>query len=232
MTTDKKQHKKTKRPSLKKLAESQKAANFLKKTSPQLNSLIQKIGAPKLFFDSKKEVFEALASSIIYQQLHGKAAATIQARFVKLFSPTGKFPTAQQVIQSDLNSLRTCGLSQAKATAILDLASKVIAGSIPNRKASETMTDDELITALTQVKGIGRWTVEMFLIFTLGRKDVFPVHDFAVRKGFHIVFKKRKILNPKELDKISTQWKPYRSLFTWYMWRAVDLEKEEHGRNL
>lgn len=200
-----------------------KAMNFLAASHPHLKSLIQQVGPPRLNFDTKREVFESLASAIIGQQLHGKAAESIRRRFVELHSPEGIFPSSAWVLQTRPELLRTAGLSGAKALAIRDLAQKIESGRIPNRKKAETMSDQELIEALTQVKGIGRWTVEMFLIFTLGRPDVWPVNDFAVRKGYVSVFKKRKAPTPKELDRLGEQWRPYRSMLAWYMWRATEL---------
>jgi len=199
------------------------ATEYLAKSHPKLKALIKRIGPPTLTYHFEKEVFEALSSAIIGQQLHGKAAETIRNRFISLYSKTGTYPPAKWVLNTPHETLLTAGLSNAKARAIRDLAERAIQGRIPNRKKAELMSDAELIEALTQVKGIGRWTVEMFLIFTLGRPDVWPVHDFAVRKGYVSVFKISKALTPKELDKIGERWRPYRSMLAWYMWRATEL---------
>lgn len=212
---------------LKKIAKSRQAVEFLKNADPKLKTLIEKVGAPKLFYDSRKEVYESLVRSIVFQQLHGKAAATILGRFRELFPDPLVFPTPESVLSKSRDELLGVGLSRAKLAAIVDLSQKVIDKTVPLRAETELMSDDELIQRLTQVKGIGRWTVEMFLIFTLGRPDIFPTLDFAVHKGFHLVFKKRKILSPKELDRVSEKFKPYRSMLAWYMWRAVDLQKEK-----
>lgn len=200
-----------------------RAMKFLAESHPHLKRLIKKVGPPRLAYDTRKEVFEALASAIVGQQLHGKAAETIRRRFIALYSKSGAFPTPAWVLKTKHELLLTAGLSNAKAKAIRDLAERISQGQIPDRKKAEAMTDAELIEALTQVKGIGRWTVEMFLIFTLGRPDVWPVHDFAVRKGYVSVFKKRKDPSPKELDQLGEKWKPYRSMLAWYMWRATEL---------
>lgn len=200
-----------------------RAMKFLAQSHPHLNSLIKKVGPPTLSFDTRREVFEALASAIIGQQLHGKAAETIRRRFIALHSNAGKFPPSAWVLKTPHEVLMTAGLSNAKAIAIRDLAEKIQSGLVPNRRKAESMSDQELIDSLTQVKGIGRWTVEMFLIFTLGRPDVWPVHDFAVRKGYVSVFRKRKAPTPKELDQLGEQWRPYRSMLAWYMWRATEL---------
>lgn len=206
----------------KKFPQSKKAMEHLASSGPHFKFLIEKVGSPKLFYSHERGVFEAFASSITYQQLHGKAAATILQRFVTLHSKDGSFPHPELVLKSSLEQLMTCGLSRAKATAILDLAQKVSEGIVPEREQTESMSNEELIAAFTQVRGIGRWTVEMFLIFTLGRTDVFPSLDFAVRKGYVKTFKKRKDPSPKELDKISAKWAPYRSIAAWYFWRAMD----------
>lgn len=203
---------------------SKKAVEFLANSDPRLKALIQKVGPPKLVFHSEKEVFEALASAIIGQQLHGKAAESIRKRFKSLSSNPTAFPTPQWVLKTPQELLLTAGLSRAKSMAIHDLALGIVTGEIPDRKKAELMSDHELIESLTKVKGIGRWTVEMFLIFTLGRTDVWPVHDFAVRKGYVSVFRKRKNPTPKELDLIGEKWRPYRSMLAWYMWRATELK--------
>lgn len=210
--------------STKRHPQSTRASAFLAESHPYLRKLIQKVGPPKLVYHHEKEVFEALASAIIGQQLHTKAATSIRTKFVDLHSKQGIFPSPDWILRTDPQLLRSAGLSNAKAGAIRDLAQKIVEGSIPDRRKAELMSDAELIEALTSVKGIGRWTVEMFLIFTLGRPDVWPVHDFAVRKGYVSVFRKRNPVSPKELDRIGEKWRPYRSMLAWYLWRASELE--------
>lgn len=206
----------------KKIPQSKRAAAFLSDSHPRLKELIEKVGPPKLTYNTENSVFQALASAITHQQLHGRAAETILGRFVALFD--GPFPEPAEVVKAKVELLMTCGLSRAKASAILDLAAKVLDGTVPTRAESETMESDVLIERITQVKGVGRWTVEMFLIFTLGRPDIFPVHDFGVRKGFAVVFKKRKFPTPKDLEKHGKKWSPHRSTLAWYLWRAADMK--------
>lgn len=165
--------------------------------------------------------FEALAESIAYQQLSGKAAATIWGR-VRALYPRRKNLDPKLVLQTPDETLRAAGLSRSKVVALKDLAAKTIDGTVPNARALARMSDDEIIERLTQVRGIGRWTVEMLLLFDLGRLDVWPVGDYGVQKGFAKTFGKRKLPKPKQLMKAGEQWRPYRSVAAWYFWRALD----------
>ena len=165
--------------------------------------------------------FDALAESIAYQQLNGKAAATIWAR-VRALYPKTKWLDPAKVLTTPDEKLRGAGLSRAKTAAIKDLAAKTIDGTVPSGRALLRMSDDEIVARLTQVRGIGRWTVEMLLLFDLGRPDVWPVADYGVQKGFAKTFRKRKLPTPKELMKHGEKWRPYRSVAAWYFWRALD----------
>ena len=165
--------------------------------------------------------FEALAESIAYQQLNGKAAAAIWNRVRALYPKRKRLDPAQVLVTPD-ETLRAAGLSRAKIAAIKDLAAKTMDGTVPPGRAFLKMSDDEIITRLTQVRGIGRWTVEMLLLFDLGRPDVWPVDDHGVRKGFAKTFGNRKLPTPKQLVKHGEKWRPYRSVAAWYLWRAVD----------
>jgi DNA-3-methyladenine glycosylase II len=165
--------------------------------------------------------FDALAESIAYQQLSGKAAATIWGR-VRALYPKTKWLDPEKVLATPDEKLRGAGLSRSKTAAIKDLAAKTLDGTVPSGRALARMSDDEIITRLTQVRGIGRWTVEMLLLFDLGRPDVWPVDDYGVRKGFAKTFRKRKLPAPKELMKHGEKWRPYRSVAAWYFWRALD----------
>ena len=165
--------------------------------------------------------FDALAESIAYQQLTGKAAATIFAR-VRALYPKRKWLDPKQLLATPDETLRAAGLSRAKTAALKDLAAKTIDGTVPSGRALVRMTDDEIITRLTTVRGIGRWTVEMLLLFDLGRPDVWPVDDYGVRKGFAKTFRRRKLPTPKQLMKFGEKWRPYRSVAAWYFWRALD----------
>jgi len=165
--------------------------------------------------------FDALAESIAYQQLTGKAAATIFAR-VRALYPKKKWLDPKQLLATPDETLRAAGLSRAKTAALKDLAAKTIDGTVPSGRALVRMTDDEIITRLTTVRGIGRWTVEMLLLFDLGRPDVWPVDDYGVRKGFAKTFGRRELPTPKQLMKFGEKWRPYRSVAAWYFWRALD----------
>ena len=165
--------------------------------------------------------FDALAESIAYQQLSGKAAATIFGR-VRALYPKRKWLDPEQLLATPDESLRAAGLSRAKTAALKDLAAKTIDGTVPAGRALMRMSDDEIITRLTAVRGIGRWTVEMLLLFDLGRPDVWPVDDYGVRKGFAKTFGRRKLPTPKQLMKVGEKWRPYRSVAAWYLWRALD----------
>ena len=165
--------------------------------------------------------FDALAESIAYQQLSGKAAATIFRR-VRALYPKRKWLDPEQLLATPDETLRAAGLSRAKTAALKDLAAKTIDGTVPAGRALIRMSDDEIITRLTAVRGIGRWTVEMLLLFDLGRPDVWPIDDYGVRKGFAKTFGRRKLPTPKQLMKFGEKWRPYRSVAAWYFWRALD----------
>ena len=176
-------------------------------------------------YDPKPSVlvrpFDALAESIAYQQLSGKAAATIWGRVRALYGRR-KWLDPKQVLATPDEQLRACGLSRAKTIALKDLATKALEGIVPPAAKLAKMADEEIIERLTAVRGIGRWTVEMLLLFELGRPDVWPVTDLGVQKGYAKTFGKRKLPTPKQLQKIGERWRPYRSAAAWYFWRACD----------
>jgi DNA-3-methyladenine glycosylase II len=172
--------------------------------------------------------FDALAESIAYQQLSGKAAATIFGR-VRALYPKKKWLDPELLLATPDETLRAAGLSRAKTAALKDLAAKTIDGTVPSGRALIRMTDDEIIMRLTTVRGIGRWTVEMLLLFDLGRPDVWPVDDYGVRKGFAKTFGRRKLPTPKQLMKFGEKWRPYRSVAAWYFWRALDTAEKLQG---
>jgi DNA-3-methyladenine glycosylase II len=165
--------------------------------------------------------FDALAESIAYQQLNGKAAATIFGR-VRALYPRRKYLDPKKILATPDESFRAAGLSRSKIAAVKDLAAKTIDGTVPSARAIARMSDEEIILRLTEVRGIGRWTVEMLLLFDLGRPDVWPVDDYGVRKGFAKIFGRRKLPTPKQLMKLGEKWRPYRSVAAWYFWRALD----------
>jgi DNA-3-methyladenine glycosylase II len=174
-----------------------------------------------------KNVFRALVRAIVYQQLSGKAAATIFARFIMLFNKPNtqpsklKFPKPEEVLQMPFEKLRSVGLSRQKATYVQDLAQKFFDGTIKHRQLHK-MTTEEVTTHLTQVKGVGVWTVQMLQIFTLGRLDVLPVGDLGIQKGFQIVYKLKRLPNAKEMEALAKDWREHASVASWYLWRVAD----------
>jgi 3-methyladenine DNA glycosylase/8-oxoguanine DNA glycosylase len=174
--------------------------------------------------------FDSLAESIAYQQLSGKAAATIWSR-VRALYPRRKWLDPKEVLATPDETLRACGLSGSKTVALKDLAAKAIDGTVPKGPALARMSDEEIIERLTAVRGIGRWTVEMLLLFQLGRLDVWPVTDYGVQKGYAKTFRKRKLPTPKELHAIGEKWRPYRSVAAWYFWRALETETPSANRS-
>ncbi len=196
-----------------------------------LGKVIKEAGPYTLIAESEQSPFEALARSIVYQQLTGKAAATIHARLIALFAPA---PTLEPrlIVAAQDDFLRSAGLSRAKTAALKDLASKTLEGLVPAQNSDlKHLSDAEIVSLLTQIRGIGKWTVEMFLMFTLGRLDVFPSSDLGVRQGFSYVYGLSELALPKEMDAHSERWKPYRSAAAWYLWRAVDLQKKLKSQN-
>lgn len=215
----------------------------------KLGRLIERAGPFTMRLSSTQSPFEALVESIVYQQLHGKAAATIHRRLLESFGPTapatlgaplvtalpsrvGLHPTPQQILDCPNEQLRAAGLSANKSLALRDLAAKTIDGTVPTLARIRRMSDEAIVEHLTQVRGIGRWTVEMLLIFRLGRPDVLPVTDYGVRKGFALTFGKLKpadkvtpmdLPSPAEMEKRAKKWQPWRSVASWYLWRACDL---------
>jgi DNA-3-methyladenine glycosylase II len=198
-----------------------KAHRHLANTDPRMAQLIARSRRYNIAPAISIRPFDALAESIAYQQLSGKAAATIFGR-VRALYPKRKRLDPEQLLATPDETLRAAGLSRAKTAALKDLAAKTIDGTVPSSRALLRMSDDEIIARLTQVRGIGRWTVEMLLLFDLGRPDVWPVDDYGVRKGFAKTFARRKLPTPKQLMKIGEKWRPYRSVAAWYFWRALD----------
>jgi DNA-3-methyladenine glycosylase II len=197
------------------------AIAHLTKDDPRLAQLIAKAKDFHLNIDEAESPYDALLEAIAYQSISGKAAATIFAR-IKALGTNGRPPTPREILQVKPETLRQAGLSFAKIAAVRDLAQKTIEGTVPTLEEAHKMSDQELVERLISVRGIGAWTVEMFLIFRLGRPDVLPIHDYGVQKGFAITYGKRKIPKPKELAKFGERWRPYRTVASWYMWRAID----------
>ena len=186
--------------------------------------LIKKHGAPKFSWNTleRGNSFQALARSIIYQQVSGAAAKTILARFIALFGK--KFPTPKAVLKMTIPRLRTAGLSAQKTSYIKDLAEKFADGTVKHRVLHK-MATEEIITHLCQVKGIGVWTVQMFLIFTLNRMDILPTGDLGIRKGFKIVYGLKTLPDHAQMEKLARPWRAHASLASWYLWRAADEAK-------
>src|SRR5689334_3562765 len=193
----------------------------LSRIDQRLASLIARSRRYEIEPNPKVRTFDSLAESIAYQQLNGRAAATIWGRVRAIF-PKRKFLEPQAVLKTPDETLRAAGLSRSKVAALKDLAAKTIDGTVPTARAMARMTDDEIVERLVQVRGIGRWTAEMLLLFDLGRPDVWPVHDYGVRKGFAKIFGKRKLPTPKQMVKLGARFAPYRSTLAWYCWRALD----------
>ncbi len=202
------------------------AVHHLERACPAMRGLIRRVGPCTLEMSRGYTPFQSLVSAVAHQQLHGKAAATILGRFRALF-PGGRFPGPRALAGVTDEQLRAAGFSRAKTAAIRDLAEKAISGVVPSPKAIAGMNDEEIIARLTQVRGVGRWTVEMLLIFTLGRPDVWPVDDFGVRAGYRILHGLDEMPGPKALAPLGDIFRPHRSVAAWYLWRAVDLEREK-----
>jgi DNA-3-methyladenine glycosylase II len=187
---------------------------FLKR-DPILSKIIDVVGDYSL--KRRNHHFAVLVESIVSQQLATSAAEVIFKRFKNLYP---KFPNASDILATRRSKLRSVGLSGMKVEYLKDLARNVAEGRI-NIKSLSKMSDEEVIEYLTQVKGIGRWTAEMFLIFSLGRPDVLPVHDLGLRKGVQIAFSLSELPKPKQVEDIGERWRPYRSIATWYLWKSL-----------
>jgi len=191
---------------------------------PVLKAVIRQVG-PCTLKPARRQPYEALVRAITHQQVHGRAAEAILGRFIACCCPAG-FPAPEAVLAVTPEQMRACGLSANKALAIRDIAEKAAAGIVPTRAAARKLTDAELIERLVALRGVGRWTVEMLLIFTLGRPDILPVDDFGVREGYRVAAGLDAQPKPKELAAIGEAWGPFRTTAAWYFWRAADLAKD------
>ena len=211
------------------------ALEHLSQVDRRLARIIARSGECRLQQETTQSIFEALLESIIYQQLNGRVAATITSRVKALFPENNKwlrtrrglvaaFPSPEQILAAPEELLRSAGLSRAKMLAIRDLAAKTLDGTVPTVKQANRMSDEELIERLDSVRGIGRWTVEMLLLFRLGRPDVLAVDDYGIRKGFAKLHKLAELPKPKELLAYGERWRPYRSVASWYLWRAAEMK--------
>lgn len=199
------------------------AEAFLSKRCAVMKRLIRAHGPCGLEV-KKRSPYEALVSAVAHQQLHANAAAAILKRFQALF-PGARFPSPAQVLEASDEQLRSCGFSMAKMLAIRDIADKTVSGLVPGRAAALKLDDEEIIERMVQVRGVGRWTVEMLLIFTLGRPDVFPSDDFGVRNGWRLANDLEEMPKPREFRALAEKWQPHRTLAAWYLWRAADAGK-------
>jgi len=196
-----------------------------------MRRLIRTHGPCSLVPEGKRSPFQSLVSAVAHQQLNGTAAETILGRFRALF-PGRRFPSPEHLAAVDDDALRGVGFSRAKVAAIRDIAAKAIDGTIPSSRAISKMPDAEVIERLVQVRGVGRWTVEMLLIFQLGRPDVFPADDFGVRNGFRIAHGHAEMPKPKDLLAHAERWRPYGTTAAWYLWRAADSAKDKQPATL
>ena len=203
------------------------AAAALHACDAGLARVIDRVGPLRLALKQTPSTFVALAEAIVYQQLSGRAAATIFSRVCALFPRPLLGPTPEQLARVPDAALRGAGLSQAKLLALRDLAERARAGEVPSLGALRDMQDEEIVARLSQVRGIGRWTVEMLLIFRLGRPDVLPCEDFGVRKGFAAAFRRRELPSPDDLRARGERWRPWRTAASWYLWRAAELAGRE-----
>jgi methylated-DNA-[protein]-cysteine S-methyltransferase len=204
-----------------------KAINHLRAVDEQMAKLIEEIGPCRMSINYTQDVFLALAEAIVYQQLHGKAAATIFKRVCALFPHNPEGFTAKDIVRCNDQVLRAAGLSLNKLLALQDLAHKTNAGELPALAEMNELDNETIIKRLIVVRGIGRWTVEMLLIFKLGRADVLPVDDYGIRKGFMLTFNQAAMPTPKALHLYGQRWAPYRSVASWYLWRAADRAKAQ-----
>lgn len=198
-----------------------RAVRTLKRADPELAALIKDLGPFTMKIEPGGSTFTSLAEAIVYQQLSPKAAGTIHQRFCALFGEPCA-PSPELVMEMTIDQLRAVGLSRAKAMAISDLADRTLQGEVPALEDTAELSDEELVTCLSAVRGVGRWTAEMFLIFRLGRPDVLPLADYGLRRGFGHAFLGGRLPAPPEVAARGERWRPFRTVASWYMWRAAD----------
>ena len=198
------------------------AIAHLSQADKRLAALISKSIEFKLNIVEEQTPYESLLHAIVFQSISSKAAKVIFGR-IQALGANGRCPTPEELLRVRKQTLRKLGLSFAKAAAAHDLAQKTIEGVVPTLDEAHKISDQELVDRLISVRGVGAWTVEMFLIFRLGRPDVLPIHDYGVQKGFALTYRKKKIPKPRELAAFGERWRPYRTVASWYMWRAIDL---------
>jgi DNA-3-methyladenine glycosylase II len=199
------------------------ALKHLAQSDSAMRQLIRDVGTCRLKPETRRSPFQSLVQAVAHQQLNGTAANTILSRFKKLFSGR-RFPRPEDLAAVTDEQIRACGFSFAKIKSIRDITEKTLSGVVPTSREIVKLGDEEIITRLMEVRGVGRWTVEMLLIFQLGRPDVLPADDFGVRSGFRRIYKNHELPKPKEILAYGERWKPYRTTAAWYLWRAADTE--------
>ena len=199
-----------------------KAIAHLRAADPVLAAIIDTIGPFRMQLKVSRSLFGSLAEAIVYQQLSNKAAATIYGRVKELYPDAPDGFTPRHILKTPDEALRGCGLSRAKVLAVQDLARRVEEGELPTPDVAQTIPNAELIERLVKVRGIGRWSAEMFLMFRLGRPDVLPLDDYSLRKAYAKAFAKRALPSPKALENAGEKWRPYRTVASWYLWRVLD----------
>ena len=204
------------------------ALRHLRRVDPVMAQLIRRAGPYAVKPERGTGAYEALVQAVAHQQLTGKAAQTILGRFYALYG-IACCPEPARLVETPDAALRGCGFSRAKAAALKDIAARSLDGSIPHRRALARMKNEAIIERLVEARGVGRWTVEMFLMFTLGRPDILPVDDYGIRLGYKIAYGKRTLPKPKSLAKLGESWAPYRTTASWYLWRAVDMHRVKRG---
>ena len=204
------------------------ALRHLRRVDPVMAQLIHRAGPFTPTPERSRGPYEALLRAVAHQQLTGKAAKTILGRFYALYG-ADCCPEPARLVETPDEALRGCGFSRAKAASLKDIAARTLDGTIPPRRALARMKNETIIERLVEARGVGRWTVEMFLMFTLGRPDVLPVDDYGIRLGYKIAYGKRTLPKPKSLAKFGERWAPYRTTASWYLWRAVDLHRKSRG---
>jgi len=196
------------------------ALAHLRRVDPVMRALIR-AHAPWGGVRRAKSPFEMLVRAVAHQQLHGRAAETILARMIALF-PGRRFPGPEELLAVSPRALRRAGFSRAKVAALRDIAAKTVAGVVPATRVITRLDDAAVVERLTQVRGVGRWTVEMLLMFRFGRPDVLPVDDFGVRAGFRAAYGRRAMPTPRQLLAYGERWRPHRTTAAWYLWRAAE----------
>src|SRR5271167_2955635 len=202
-----------------------RAINHLRQCDERLRDWIDRIGVLRLPSPEAREPYVALLETIAHQQLAGAAARSIWARVIGLFED--RVPCPRRLVDMPEEHLRSAGLSRSKAMAMRDICAKVNAGKIPDAVKIKQMSDTEIYALLMEIRGVGSWTVDMLMMFTLCRPDIMPVTDYGVRKGFQVLYRKRKLPSPKQLEKFSEKWRPHRSVAALYLWRIADTAKKK-----